>query len=35
MAIPTKNQIAKTTAEAFYNNFIEHFGIPNALRSDQ
>ena len=35
MAIPTKNQTAKTTAEIFYNNFIVHYGIPTRLHSDQ
>ena len=35
MAIPTRNQTAKTTAEAFYNNFILNFGIPTRLHSDQ
>jgi len=34
-AIPTKNQTAKTTAEALYNNFIVNFGIPTRLHSDQ
>jgi len=34
-AIPTKNQTARTTAEAFYNNFILHYGIPTVLHSDQ
>ena len=35
MAIPTKNQTAKTTTEAFYNNFILKYGIPTRLHSDQ
>ena len=35
LAIPTKNQTARTTAEAFYNNFIVHYGIPTRLHSDQ
>ena len=35
LAIPTKNQTAKTTAEALYNNFIVHYGIPTKLNSDQ
>ena len=35
VAIPTKNQTAKTTAEAFYNNFILNYGIPTRLHSDQ
>ena len=30
-----RNQTAKTTAEAFYNNFILNFGIPTRLHSDQ
>ena len=34
-AIPTKNQTAKTTAEALYNNFILNYGIPTKLHSDQ
>ena len=29
LAIPTKNQTAKTTAEAFYNNFVVHYGLCN------
>ena len=35
LAIPTKNQTSKTTAEALYNNFIVHYGIPTKLNSDQ
>lgn len=35
MAIPTKNQTAKTIADTFYNNFILHYGIPTRLHSDQ
>ncbi len=35
LAIPTRNQTAKTTAEAIYNNFIIHYGIPTKLHSDQ
>lgn len=34
-AIPTKNQLAKTTAEAFFNHFIVHYGIPKRIHSDQ
>jgi transposase InsO family protein len=34
-AIPTKNQTAKTTAEALFNEFIVNFGIPLKLHSDQ
>jgi hypothetical protein len=33
--IPTKNHTARTTAEAFYSNFIVHYGIPARLHSDQ
>lgn len=28
MAIPTKNQTAKTTVESLFNNFIIHYGLP-------
>jgi hypothetical protein len=35
LAIPTRNQTAKTTAEAFYENFIIHYGIPTRIHSDQ
>ncbi len=35
MAIPTKNQTAKTTAETFFNNFVVHYGIPSRIHSDQ
>ena len=35
MAIPTRNQTAKTTAEAFYNNFILQYGIPAKIQTDQ
>jgi transposase InsO family protein len=34
-AIPTKNQLAKTAAEAFFNHFIVHYGIPKRIHSDQ
>ena len=34
-AIPCKNMTAKTTAEAFYNSFIVHYGIPRRIHSDQ
>ena len=35
LAVPTKNKTAKTTAEAFYNNFVVNYGIPTRLHSDQ
>lgn len=35
LAIPTKNQTAKTTVEALYNNFILNYRIPTKLHSDQ
>ena len=35
LAIPTKNQTAKTTAEAFFNNFVVHYGLPKRIHSDQ
>jgi transposase InsO family protein len=35
MAIPTRNQLARTVADAFYNNFILHYGIPERIHSDQ
>lgn len=34
-AVPTTNQLAKTTAAALYNNFIVHYGIPERIHSDQ
>lgn len=34
-AIPTKNMTAKTTAEALFNNFINYYGIPTRIHSDQ
>ena len=35
LATPIRDQTAKTTAEALYNNIILHYGIPTKLHSDQ
>ena len=35
LAVATKNQTAKTTAEVFHDSFITHFGIPTRIHSDQ
>ena len=35
IADPTKNQTARTTAEAIFNHFIVHYVIPEKLHSDQ
>ena len=35
LAIPTKNTTARTTAEAFFNNFVVHYGFPKRIHSDQ
>ena len=35
VAVPTKNQTAKTTADVLLNNFIYPYGIPTKLLSDQ
>ena len=35
LAIPTKNMTARTTAEAFFNNFVVHYGFPRRIHSDQ
>ena len=35
VAIPTNNQTAKTTASAFYNEFIVKYSIPTKLHTDQ
>jgi len=34
-AIPTRNQTARTTAEALFNSFITHYGFPKRLHADQ
>jgi len=34
-ATPTRNQTARTTAEALFHNFIVYFEIPTKLHSDQ
>ena len=35
LAIPTKNQSAKTTAKILFDLFISHYGMPKRLHSDQ
>ena len=35
VAIPTRNQLARTTAEAFFNHFVIHYGLPQRIHSDQ
>ncbi len=34
-AIPTKNQLAHTTAKILFDNFMVHYGFPEKLHSDQ
>ncbi len=34
-AIPTRNMTAKTTADAFINHFVRHYGLPKRIHSDQ
>ena len=35
IAVPTKSQTARVTAEAIFNNFVLFYGIPEKLHSDQ
>lgn len=35
VAIPTKNQTAKTTAEVFFHGFVVHYGFPKKIHTDQ
>ena len=34
-AVPTCNQTAKMTAEAFFNHFVTHYSLPQRIHSDQ
>jgi hypothetical protein len=35
LAIPTRNMTAKTTATAFFTEFVVHYGLPKRIHSDQ
>ena len=35
IAVPTRNLSARTAAEAFINNFVLHYGLPQRIHSDQ
>ena len=35
IAVPTRNETARTAAEALFRNYIIHYGIPQKLHSDQ
>ncbi|KAK3093626.1 hypothetical protein FSP39_018280 [Pinctada imbricata] len=35
IAIPTRNMTAKTTADAFFQHFVVHYGLPQRIHTDQ